>query len=102
MLPRVSAQNSLARLDDLATQPELVADRLDWRKAFGFGWAIGDTRFHVARALDGGGHEGAFAGHYSSSFYLSALLSKWDSPNGRSFIGLRHRVVLTARPLPVY
>ncbi len=68
MHPRASAQNSLARLDDLATQPELVADRLDWRKAFGLGWAIGDTRFHVDRALDGGGHDGAFAVHYGSRF----------------------------------
>ena len=64
MLPRVSAQNSLARLDDLATQPELVADRLDWRKPFGLGWAIGDARFHVARALD----DGAFAVYYGSRF----------------------------------
>ena len=63
MHPRASAQNSLARLDDLATQSGLVADRLDWRKAFGFGWAIGDTRLHVARA-----HDGAFATRYGRSF----------------------------------
>ena len=68
MHPRASAQNSLARLDNLATQPGLVADRLDWRKAFAFGWVIGDTRLHVARALDGGGRDGAFAARYSRSF----------------------------------
>ena len=68
MHPRASAQNSLARLNDLATQPGLVADRLDWRKALGFGWAIGDTRLHGARALDGGGHDGAFAARYGRSF----------------------------------
>ena len=39
-----------------------------WREAFGFSWAIGDTRLHVARALDGGGHDGAFAARYGRSF----------------------------------
>ena len=68
MRPRACAQNSLARLDDLPTQPGLVADRLDWRKAFAFGGVIGDTRLHVARAFDGGGHDGAFAARYGRSF----------------------------------